>query len=278
MTVFNVGQWLEKAIVSCINQTYKNIELILVEDCSTDNSKEIIDIYLKKDNRVRLIQNDVNKGAGASRKVGIENAKGDFVITIDGDDYIGEDFIEALVKRQEETDADIVGGGITIVKADGSYEIKSFGNSISEGLKKIYDYNDGKIIFLNNKLVRRTLYEIVPYCDRRYIEDTPVIIPLLYYCNKVAYVDNVGYYYLQRDNSLCHTTNNLKSGIYKGLCAVELLEFFRDKKDYKNIITIREVLRYLKMIKDSNPTVKDIEPYNKEFIELMLHVMNLIAM
>ena len=99
---------MEKCINSCLKQTYKDIELIVVEDCSTDNSLQLVEELSKTDERIRIIRHEVNEGAGKSRKDGIESAKGDFVITIDSDDWVSENFIEALVKRQEETDADIV--------------------------------------------------------------------------------------------------------------------------------------------------------------------------
>lgn len=278
ISVFNVAPYVEKCINSCLKQTYKDIELIVVEDCSTDNSLQLVEELAKTDERIRIIRHEVNEGAGKSRKDGIESAKGDFVITIDSDDWVSENFIEALVKRQEETDADIVSGGITIIYPTGRIKSEVFGEKISEGSQKLIDYNDGTIIFLNNKLVRRSLYDIVPYSTRRFCEDTPVIIPLLYHANKLAYCNNPGYYYLQRDGSLCHTVSLVEQNVCKGLCAFELIEYFKDKDkdDFNKLLNANLVKPYVEFLRHNNFTKEDIKNVKDEFCEFGIHLLKFL--
>jgi glycosyltransferase involved in cell wall biosynthesis len=186
-TIYNVESFIKDCVDSLINQSYKDLEIILVNDCSTDKTMEIVNEY--EDDRIVIINNSENLGAGYSRKVGIEYATGEYVITVDGDDWLSEDFIEKLVENAKETKADIVSGGITYVFSDEYEEIHKFKPTISTGFKKFLDYGNKKIVFLNNKLVKRSMYDTVPYNTRRYCEDTPVILPLLYYANAVSYVD-----------------------------------------------------------------------------------------
>ena len=116
VTAYNKQNTLEKCINSILNSTFKDFELIIVEDKSTDNTIEVIEKFT--DSRIKVIKHEVNLGAGLSRRDGIKASKGEFVSLIDGDDYIDKDFLEALIKRQEETDADIVSGGITNINKD----------------------------------------------------------------------------------------------------------------------------------------------------------------
>jgi glycosyltransferase involved in cell wall biosynthesis len=230
-----------------------------------------------KDERLKVINHEKNMGAGQARKTGIEASTGEYVITIDGDDWISEDFIEKLVENAKVTNADIVSGGITIVHNDEYHEIKRFLPKISKGFTKFADYGDNKIIFLNNKLVRRSLYDIVPYSTRRYCEDTPVIIPLLYYANKVSYADTQGYYYIQHAQSLCHNVSIFEQALFKALCSKDCMAFFEDKEDeYKGLISRKEFVNYLSVIKN-NLTPELEKNYSKELGELAIPIIKMLT-
>ncbi len=273
-TIYNVEKYIEKCLTSLVNQTYKDIEIILVNDCSTDSSMDIVSKF--DDSRIKIINHTVNKGAGWARRTGIAAATGDYVITVDGDDYISEDFIESLVKGAEETGADIVSGGITYIMEENYLEVKRFLPHVSENMQKFNDYSNQKIVFLANKIVKRELYNLVPYSTRRYCEDTPVILPLLYYANKVAYVDNQGYFYLQHGESLCHKVNKFENALYKALCCNDMLNFFKDKEpEYQGLISINEFVMYLKTIKD-NTTKELIDNYRTELGELTPAILQLM--
>lgn len=255
ITAYNVAPFIEECINSCINQSYKDIEIIVVLDKPTDGTEKIARSLAKKDKRIQIVANDENMGAGMSRRIGINSAAGEYVLLLDGDDYLSIDFIEDLAARAAETDADIVSGGVTVFEPEsGRFKAETFGLKVSTGMQKFDDYNDGQIVFLANKLVRRRLYEAAPYCSRRYCEDTPVIIPLLYLCNMVAYCNNAGYYYRQHAASLCHQTDPFRQNLYKGLCALDCIRFFMDKEpEYRNLVPPTQLLQHVFALKTLAP-------------------------
>ena len=105
--VYNIEKHLEKCLDSVIGQTLKDIEIIVVNDGSTDNSLDIITQYARKDSRIVIVDKP-NEGLAYARKSGIEAAHGKYVQHLDGDDFLEPDACELLFKRAEETDADIV--------------------------------------------------------------------------------------------------------------------------------------------------------------------------
>lgn len=273
-TAYNIEAYVEKCLESLLAQTHEDIEIIVVNDCSTDKTMDIVGKFT--DERIKVVNHSQNMGAGWARRTGIGAATGDYVITVDGDDWLAPDFIEALAKNAEETDADIVSGGITYVWSDTYEEVKRFLPHVSEGMQKFRDYGDKKIVFLNNKLVRRSMYDTVPYSTRRYCEDTPVILPLLYLANKVSYVDVQGYYYLQHDKSLCRRVNAFEEALFKALCSQEMQAFFGDKgEEYQGLISVPEYIGWLRTIK-ATMTPQLAQVYRSELGEIMPNLLRLV--
>ena len=122
ITAYNVQPFIAQAIESVLGQTYKDIECVIVEDCSTDDTIAEIKRASIGDGRVRMVQNSENMGAGVSRRRGIEAANGDYILLLDGDDWIEPDFIEALYRHAVESGAEIVSGGIKVVHGNGAWE------------------------------------------------------------------------------------------------------------------------------------------------------------
>lgn len=281
VAAYNVEEYIAKCLDSIMSSQYKDFEIVVVDDASTDRTADIVKSYINTNGQIRLIQKNINEGAGLGRRTGVENASGDFILFVDADDWISDTFIQSLVNRQKETDADMTCGGVTILHANGAIDTKVYGEKVSEGMQKFLDYGNGDIIFLNNKLVRKSMYDIVQYSGRRYVEDTPTILPLMYYANKLAYVNDPGYFYLQREGSLCHDGDSrqrqIKSALFKALCSKDMIEFFKTKEDeYKNIISVPEFIQYVNTLKALNPTQEELSKYSNEFAELMLYVLSLI--
>lgn len=109
--IYNVSDYIEDCLSSVINQTYRNIEILCVDDRGVDNSMEVVRQYAKLDSRIKIIQNKSNIGLGATRNVGIRGVSGDYIFFLDSDDYISIDAIETLVSASARTGADIVYGG-----------------------------------------------------------------------------------------------------------------------------------------------------------------------
>lgn len=106
-TVYNVEEYLTECLTSILKQTFNDFELIIVNDCSTDNSLKIINEFRDKDKRIKLINNENNIGCGMSRYLALKEAKGDYISFIDGDDYIDETFLEKLYEAVIKNNADI---------------------------------------------------------------------------------------------------------------------------------------------------------------------------
>jgi len=123
--VYNVEKYIRECLDSVINQTYKNLEIICVDDCGTDNSVKIIEEYAQKDRRIKIFRHDKNMGAGRARNTGVQNSNGEYIFFLDSDDYLNLDIIELMVRNQNETGADVV--------------VSSFRNFVSEKIpnKKI---------------------------------------------------------------------------------------------------------------------------------------------
>lgn len=105
--VYNAEKYIGKCLTSVINQTYKDFEIICINDVSKDNSLKILEEFANKDNRIKIINNKQNKGAALTRNVGLDNANGEYIYFIDADDYIDEKYIECMVNAIKEANTDI---------------------------------------------------------------------------------------------------------------------------------------------------------------------------
>ena len=113
---YNVEKYLDSCVQSIINQTYKNLEIILVDDCSTDNTWKIIKQYEKKYDNIKALKNEKNSGAGYSRNRAVEIASNQYISFIDSDDYIELNFYETMLKQMKKEKADMVIGSRFIDK------------------------------------------------------------------------------------------------------------------------------------------------------------------
>ena len=229
MSCYNAEKTLARAMSSVLDNSYKNIELVLIEDCSTDNSLAIASDFKNRDNRVRIIQHKKNLGAGISRKDGIEGSVGEYICFCDSDDVLLPDHISNLVEASLKYDADIVTSGYTIVDGEtGKHEEERKADKIYilEDKSKYAILKADILRFLNPSLVKRCLWDKVTYSTRRYIEDSPTLIKLLWYANKRVILPQSTYLYYQNTGSLIHTSNSFKDILYQTLCIIETYNFF----------------------------------------------------
>lgn len=270
MTAYNMEQYIEEAMRSCLDQTYKDIELIVVEDCSTDNTLSIVEKIAKEDSRVVIVKHETNLGAGMGRRDGINAATGEYFITVDADDWLDLDFIQSLVIRAKKNNADVVSGGITVERGNGYWEKTCYGDVTTTGIDKVKKFWGEKVVFMNNKIIRTSFRDKIQYCHRRFIEDTPTIIPILHMANQVDYVSNTGYHYRMQDNSLTHNANPFKYALYRSLCCMDLIDYFKEN-NAENVlqeIPIQQMLqKQIDIIKSVNPSTEDIKLYIDDWIE-----------
>lgn len=213
--IYGIDRYIGTCIESLINQTYRNLEIILVEDGSPDRSAEICDLYAKKDSRIKVIHKQ-NGGLVSARKAGLEVATGTYVGCVDGDDWVDIKYYEAMAHAIMEYDSDIVVAGMSRDLFNTSSKISSTipaGNYVGERLKKlkqnmlIYDKFSriGISTYVWNKLFKREkLLKFQMTVDNIISigEDAAVTYPYLMECDRVSIIDNYDYHYRQREDSM----------------------------------------------------------------------------
>ena len=113
--VYNAEEYLKRCLNSIVNQTLKDIEIICVNDCSIDNSLEILNSYAQRDNRIKVIDCKTNGGESKARNIGLDNSTGEFLAFVDNDDELDLDFYEKLYKKAIEENADIAKAEVHII-------------------------------------------------------------------------------------------------------------------------------------------------------------------
>ena len=202
--VYNVEQYLERCVDSIINQTYTNLEIILVNDGSTDNSGKLCDELAKKDERIRVIHKE-NGGLSDARNRGIDEANSDLVGFIDSDDYIDSDMYEVLLKNLNNTDADLSMCALYDVY-NNTPEAKvankeTWELSSEQAIKMVME---AKILSVTavNKLYRKSLFSELKFEVGKIAEDAFIMIKLLDKCEKIVATNEKKYYYVHRENSI----------------------------------------------------------------------------
>lgn len=202
--VYNVEQYLERCVDSIINQTYTNLEIILVNDGSTDNSGKLCDELAKKDERIRVIHKE-NGGLSDARNRGIDEAESDLVGFIDSDDYIDSDMYEVLLKNLDNTDADLSMCALYDVynnTPEAQVTNKETWKLSSEQAIKMV--MEAKILSVTavNKLYRKSLFTDLKFEVGKIAEDAFIMIKLLDKCEKIVATNEKKYYYVHRENSI----------------------------------------------------------------------------
>ena len=198
--VYNTNpEFLQKAINSVLNQTYKNIEVIIVNDGSTDNNT--LNFLKTLDNKNINIINQENKGLGGARNTGINSATGDYIGFLDADDWLDKNFYEVLLNLCENNDADIACGMLTRATKFRKIKMEYFKDGIYSNFSdKMENISNGSVC---SKLFRKSLFENVRFIEHIYWEDNPVLVELLLKSNKVAFTTKVRYLYRKNTSSIC---------------------------------------------------------------------------
>lgn len=213
--IYMIDRYVGICIESIINQTYQNLEIILVDDGGKDRCPEICDLYKSKDKRIKVIHKS-NGGLVSARKAGLQQSNGAYISYVDGDDWIGPGFIEGLYIAAETCNVDMVCAGFT---RDLFAKSEHFTNAVSSGiyegerLKWLWQnlisfgsyYRPGITTYVWNKLFKRDIL-LAPQSsvDNRISigEDGAVTYPAILNCSRIAVVENVAYHYRQREDSM----------------------------------------------------------------------------
>ena len=209
--VYNTEKYLEKCLDSVCNQTLSDIEIICINDASTDNSLEVLKQYAATDNRIKVISFEENKGAATARNTGIEIATGEYIGFVDSDDYIDIDFYEKLYDKAKESNADIVKSNLKNLGWNTSSTSVYYNLDDVKKTKLKFNHVPTAIFRRNFLLQNKILFPENLECA----EDSVFEILVASACNKIEIVDDVWYYYVFRQNSLNHniliTENKIKS-------------------------------------------------------------------
>lgn len=232
VNVYNGEKYITKCIDSIINQTYKDLEIIIVNDGSTDNTLDICKKY--KDNRIKIITTK-NMGLSLSRNIGIDNSKGEYIYFLDADDYIDPDTLEYLYKLSKKHKS-------KITTCD-CIDIYDYNNNIKNKQEKIEILNSKeylkKVLLLIgrngtiwNKLIKRELLNNIRFEDR-IVNDVVVVYKLILEAKKITYSNQIKYYYLRHEDSIMGKNKPDRAiDLYKA--SLERYEYI--KKIYPNYI------------------------------------------
>ncbi len=218
--VYNVADYIERCVRSLMEQTYSNIQYIFVNDCTPDNSEDIIlstiKEYPEREKNVLLLSHEKNRGLASARNTAVDNATGQFIFHVDSDDYVEKDAIEKLVKKQIETDADIVTGlslmetkDVKIIMETREYSRKD--ENILDVIRPSLRHT------IWGRLIKKTLYtdnNIQAKEGSNVGEDVQVLSKLFFYANKTEICYSLVYHYnCENVNSYMYQTAN-----YTKLC------------------------------------------------------------
>lgn len=211
--VYQVEPYVVHCIESVINQTYRDLEIILVDDGSVDKSGEICDLYAERDERIRVIHQE-NRGLSEARNKGIEVSRGEYLSFIDGDDWVDKRFINVMYEISTKTGCDIVQCNFQKTVDDRLYEDEREGNytvySSDEFSIATYTLLSWKCNVAWNKLYKASLFDGIRYPAGKIHEDEFTTYRLVWEAGRIAVTHTKLYFYRQRTDSIMGSEYSLK--------------------------------------------------------------------
>lgn len=286
VAVYNVRKYLNKCIDSIINQTYQNLEIILVDDGSTDGSSELCDNWAEKDQRIYAIHKK-NGGLSDARNIGIDRAHGKWIGFIDGDDYIAPSMFQNLYN--DRVDQGIVVCGFYIVKRNLIKECCPITAEMKprEAVQlyisnEITAFRASQLTFFGsyawNKLYDISLFKNIRYPKGKKFEDMYIIFALIHASSKIKFIPHCEYYYIQRDSSITHSFKTLQTDCLEArrLQQKQISEFWGMNPDVCMKLIAFElfsiIIHFALLDKKNKPKYK--ETRNKAFRDLKLIGLN----
>ena len=228
--VFNTEKYLSECLNSLINQTLKSIEIICVDDGSTDNSLSILEKFHSKDGRVKIIHQE-NFGVSVARNNGIAMAQGEYIGFVDSDDWVDADFFEKLYNASQKFGAEVVAGDFLWHKGNSQkpkmkYKEEKF---YTETAEKVKNALIPKLNYIWNKIYKReSLLKLnIPFEKDRYYEDMIWLVQVIYYMHGFVTVPNTFYHYRRHSESIVMQTSakHLNDWAY---AEKKMLDFMRE--------------------------------------------------
>ena len=253
--VYNAGEYFDKCVNSIVNQTYKNLEIILVDDGSTDDSGVRCDKFAENDIRIKVIHKE-NGGAASARNAGLDAASGDYIGFVDADDWVDSDMYEIMLNEIIEYNADAARCGIVRMCADGkteSWGTDNFNIIITDGKQVLKDVAEGVGILPVspcNKLFRRDFIGDIRFDTRfGFAEDTLFNFCVAENIKKMVYHDVNRYHYISNSDSVTHkgiNENNFDEhrvmDIIISMCDEDTLPHAVKGDVLKSLRTLRQII------------------------------------
>lgn len=251
--VYNTEKYLRRCLDSLVNQTIEDIEIIVINDCSPDNSKEILKEYEKKHkDKIKVFHNKTNKGIGYNRNYGIKKATGEYIGFVDSDDWVNETMYDKLYKKAKEDNLDLVLCNFhkmlekeNDLEEIASSEISYFKNT---NLKQTPNLLLDVELAPWNKLYKKELIKEITFPENLKYEDTIFVLKAMARSKKIGMVDEKLNYYLVRSKS---ETTVMNKKVYDILKVSKMMidelkshDYYNDVKDYAEAMTIRNLFRY----------------------------------
>lgn len=211
--IYNVEKYLDRCVDSIINQTYKNLEIILVDDGSPDNCPKMCDDYAEKDSRIKVVHKK-NGGLSDARNAGMKVATGGYVSFIDSDDYVSLDFYEILLQTMIDNDSDIVECSVVKFYENGKFD--EYSDNLKVTNYETVDALDGLISenpfkqHVWNKLYKSSVALDIPYAVGKLNEDEFWTYQVFGKAKKVTRINKTMYYYFQRNGSIMGNGYNIR--------------------------------------------------------------------
>ena len=208
--VYNTEQYLTKCVESIQNQTYPNIEIILVDDESPDGSPKLCDELAEKDGRIKVIHQK-NRGLGGARNSGKHASHGDYIAFVDSDDYIEPDMYEKMYQILLERDAQIISSGF-IRESEDEVKIAGYPDEVlssKDAIVKLVKFNQAGGNSACNKLFARNTIMDIDFPEHRLWEDMLVMYKIFEKAINVATTSYSGYHYVQRGSSIIHDNRGI---------------------------------------------------------------------
>ena len=268
--VYKVEDYIRECLDSILAQTYPYFELILVDDGSPDGCGRICDDYAKRDNRIKVVHK-VNGGLTSARNAGLEVAKGEWIMHVDGDDWIEPDMIESLIEAAQITGADMVIGDF--VKYGPSAGYNKLPTWSSDKKKSMTNYIAYVMTTIWGSIAKRSLYadhslkspDGISYC-----EDFHLIVRLCHFANKIVNVHRPFYHYRYRPTSIMSNMNG-KTEADEQWVYQDTIRFFKELgvyEDYRKVMSWRVLKSAQELLLDPAGHKRFMELFNdgREFI------------
>ena len=276
--IYKVEKYLKQCIESVINQTYTNLDIILVDDGSPDNCGLLCDEYEKKDSRIRVIHKQ-NGGLSDARNAGITIAQGEYIGFVDSDDYISQDMYEKLHSAIKKNNAQLAVCNFQYVNEDGTEinkqsPVKNEKLSRIEALHKLNESMWWYYVTAWNKLYRKELFSNIRFPFARLYEDAYLVHEIMGECDNIATISEKLYYYRQRDNSIITSGKSVRN--------YDAVEALCNRCDYYYRLGYNELIRgtvfvlkeefdslYSIVIPRNKSEYKRIDMLRKRFVKLL---------